>query len=156
VILTAYRLTKARYAETAFSGEGARLYGGRWSPPGLPVVYLADSLPLALLEVLVHLERQAVLEAYVYFKVAFPDDLLLVLDDSDLPEDWRSDPEPLSTTEIGAAWLRERASLLLRVPSAVVPVNHAYLLNPLHPAMAEVDIEGPFPFDLDPRLTGVG
>jgi RES domain-containing protein len=152
VILTAFRLTKARYSDTAFSGEGARLYGGRWSPPGLPVVYLADSLPLAVLEVLVHLERQSVLDSYAYFEVAFADDLLLVLDDSDLPEDWRSDPEPLSPAEIGAAWVREQASLLLRVPSAVVPVNHIFLLNPHHPAMAELEIAGPFPFGLDPRL----
>lgn len=150
--LTAFRVVKAKYSDTAFSGEGARRYGGRWSPPGLPVVYLADSLPLAALEILVHLERPAVLTSYVFFEVAFAEELMLVLDDDDLPRDWRSDPEPLSTVNIGAAWLAEQASLLLRVPSAVVPQNWVYLLNPAHPDFARAEIAGPRPFEFDPRL----
>lgn len=150
--ITAYRLTKAKYAETAMSGEGARLYGGRWSPPGLPAVYLADSLPLALLETLVHLERPGVLDSYIYIEVSFAEDLVLALDPADLSEDWRSNPEPLSTTEIGASWLREQASLLLRVPSAVVPQSYNFLLNPAHPDLVEAEISEPSPFDVDRRL----
>lgn len=148
----AYRLTKARYAATAFTGEGARLYGGRWSPPGLSVVYLADSLPLAVLETLVHLERPGVLTSFVYFEVSFDDRLVLSLADEDLPSDWRSHPEPLSTQAVGESWIREQASLLLRVPSTVVPRNHNYLLNPTHPKMPSLAIAGPFPFELEPRL----
>lgn len=148
----AFRLTKAKYADTAFSGEGARLYGGRWSPPGLAVVYLAESLPLAALEILVHLERPAVLAGYVYFQVRCPDELVLTLADEDLPTDWRSSPEPVSTVSIGSAWISEKASLLLRVPSTVVPGSYNFLLDPAHPAFAELEIDGPFDFEFDPRL----
>jgi RES domain-containing protein len=150
---TAYRLTKAKYADTAFTGEGARLYGGRWSPSGVPLVYLAESLPLAVLEILVHLERPAVLTSYVYFELSCPDELVFALDDEDLPGDWRSEPEPISTTNIGAAWVAEQASLLLRVPNAVVPGSYNFLLNPAHPAMDRAEISGPFPFEFDPRLS---
>ncbi|MEX2542065.1 MAG: RES family NAD+ phosphorylase [Trueperaceae bacterium] len=152
MILTAYRLIKAKYADTAFSGEGSRLNGGRWSPPGLPVVYLAGSLPLAVLEILVHLERPTVLGSYVFFEVSFSEETVLALDDDDLPEGWRSDPEPLATATIGANWISGQASLLLRVPSAVVPQNHNYLLNPAHPDITRAEIAGPFPFDVDHRL----
>ncbi|MEX2536988.1 MAG: RES family NAD+ phosphorylase [Trueperaceae bacterium] len=148
----AYRLTKSKHADTAFSGEGARLYGGRWSPPGISVVYLADSLPLAVLETLVHLERPQVLDSYVYFEVSFESDLVLALDAADLPEDWRSNPEPVSAAVVGAAWARDQASLLLQVPSAVIPQNHNYLLNPAHPDREKLTLKGPMLFDFDSRL----
>jgi RES domain-containing protein len=150
--LTAYRLTRATYAETAFDGEGAKLYGGRWNPVGVPVVYLAESLPLAALETLVHLERPRGLEAYVYFEVAFTDQLVLALAEEHLPPDWQDSPEPASTVAIGEAWLRSQASLLLRVPSVVVPRSYNYLLNPAHPDQEQVLIRGPYPFKFDSRL----
>jgi RES domain-containing protein len=150
--LTAYRLTKARYADTAFDGEGARLNGGRWNPVGVAVVYLAESLPLAALETLVHLERPSVLEAYVYFEAAFVDQLALTLAEDDLPPDWQASPEPASTVAIGEAWLRSQASLLLRVPSIVVPKSYNYLLNPAHPDREQLLIKGPYPFKFDSRL----
>jgi RES domain-containing protein len=150
--LAAYRLTKARYADTAFDGEGARLNGGRWNPVGVPVVYLAESLPLAALETLVHLERPRVLSAYVYFEVAFVAELVLAVAEDDLPPDWQANPEPASTVAIGEAWLRSQASLLLRVPSVVVPKSYNYLLNPVHPDREKVLIKGPYPFTFDSRL----
>jgi RES domain-containing protein len=150
--LTAYRLTKEKYANTAFDGEGARLNGGRWNPAGVAMVYLADTLPLAVLETLVHLERSRVLEAYVYFEVTFDDELVLTLGDDDLPEDWQANPEPASTLAIGKAWVAHQASLFLRVPSAVIPLSHNFLLNPAHPASNRLKPKGPFPFTLDARL----
>ncbi|UCC72121.1 MAG: RES domain-containing protein [Gemmatimonadota bacterium] len=151
--LQAYRLTKAIFADRAFDGEGARLNGGRWNPAGIPVVYLADSLPLAVLETLVHLERSRVLDAFVWFEVIFADALVLGLPAEELPHDWQANPEPASTVAIGEAWARRRASLLLRVPSAVVPQNKLYLLNPAHPDFGSVEITGPFPFTFDQRLS---
>ena len=151
--LTAYRLTKAKYADTAFDGEGARVNGGRWNPVGTSVVYLSDSLPLAALETLVHLERAVVLDAYVYFEVSFETEGVLDLAPEDLPEDWQANPEPASTVAIGEAWLLRQASLLLRVPSVVIPKNYNYLLNPGHPERDELEVQGPFPFSFDARLT---
>jgi RES domain-containing protein len=152
LILKAYRLSKATYADRAFDGEGARLNGGRWNAVGTPVVYLADSLPLAVLETLVHLERSRVLDSFVWFEVAFEDALVLSLPDEDLPADWQSNPEPASTVAIGDTWTRRRASVLLRVPSAVVPQSGLYLLNPAHPDFGKVEIDKPLPFAFDTRL----
>jgi RES domain-containing protein len=118
----------------------------------VPVVYLAESLPLAALETLVHLERPRGLEAYVYFEVAFTDQLVLALAEEHLPPDWQDSPEPASTVAIGEAWLRSQASLLLRVPSVVVPRSYNYLLNPAHPDQEQVLIRGPYSFKFDSRL----
>lgn len=150
--LTAYRLTKAKHAATAFSGEGARLFGGRWNAVGTPVVYLADSLALAALETLVHLERPGVLEGFVFHEVSLDDALVLALADADLPDDWRASPEPAGTVAIGEAWVQSGASLALRVPSAVVPRAHNILLNPAHPDRGALHIEGPWAFAFDARL----
>lgn len=150
--LKAYRVTKAKFAETAFDGEGAYLHGGRWNPVGVAVVYLADSLALAVLETLVHLERPRALDAYAYFEVAFASELALAVTERDLPPDWHADPEPASTVAIGEAWLKSKASLLLRVPSVVVPQGYNYLLNPAHPDRDRVVIDGPHPLRFDARL----
>jgi RES domain-containing protein len=153
-IVAAYRLSKSRYAATAFTGEGARLYGGRWSPTGVPVVYLSESLPLAALEVLVHLERPPLLETFVYFRLTFDSSLVLTVAPEDLPEAWNSNPEPLANAAIGEAWFREQASAILHVPSAVVPGSYNFLLNPVHPDFELVEIDGPRPFAFDSRLSG--
>ena len=78
--MTLWRLTKAQYAQTAFDGEGARLYGGRWNSPGRAVVYLAGSLALAALEILVHVKSQRELEGYVKVRVQASEDLVTNVD----------------------------------------------------------------------------
>lgn len=148
----AYRLANARYAESAFDGQGARRYGGRWNPIGSAVVYLADSLALAALEVLVHTDRPALLERYVWFEVRLPEALVLDLAPADLPDDWRRSPEPESTVGIGAAWLKSGASAVLRVPSVVVPLHHNFMLDPAHVDAAAIEIAPPQPFAFDRRL----
>ena len=92
---------KARWAPTAFSGEGARLGGGRWNSPGVPLVYLAGTLELAELEVLVDLPSPRVLGAYVASRVGVPDRLVEQLDPTALPPNWRRDPAPRSVRATG-------------------------------------------------------
>lgn len=84
-MITAYRITKQRFQESAFSGEGARLGGGRFNSVGMPAVYVASSLPLALLEVLAGLSRQRRLDPYVYFEVRFEERHVTELDLEELP-----------------------------------------------------------------------
>jgi RES domain-containing protein len=148
-----YRLVKARYAERALDGAGAKTHGGRWNGKGTAMVYASDSVALSALELLVHLQRQGLLNAYVLFTLSVPDSRVMVLDRTLLPADWRRDPPPASTAAIGDEWVASGLSPALSVPSTLIPQQSNILLNPGHPDFAAVAAEATRePFDFDPRL----
>lgn len=148
-----WRLTSQRHAHHAFDGEGARLYGGRFNHPGEAVVYCAATLSLAALELLVHLDVSQVPEDRVALSATIPPDFpIRELEVGDLPKDWRAYPAPEGLKDLGTAWIRSRETAVLSVPSAIVPVERNFLLNPNHPDMAKVEIGDPQPFAFDPRL----
>lgn len=150
-----YRLVKRRWASTAFDGEGARRFGGRWNSPGRPCVYLASSESLAILEVLVHLEDTRVLREFALFRVDLQASDLLRLEPAELPADWQEYPAPPSTAQVGDAWLDACVSAALVVPSTIVPREPNYLLNPEHArsaAIVRTAVE--LDFQVDPRLAG--
>lgn len=149
---TVWRIFKPKYAPAAFTGEGARLYGGRWNNPGTPVVYTAGSASLAALEMLVHLSAQQVLSAYQICEATFDDAIVLALKAADLLEDWRSDPAPFELKQLGDAWIANRDSAVLRVPSAIIDTEQNYLLNPAHDDFAEIQFGAPRDFLFDERL----
>ena len=151
-MITAYRITQRRFQESAFTGEGARLGGGRFNSVGVPAVYVASSLPLALLEVLAGLNRHRRLDPYVYFEVRFEERHVSDLDLEQLPANWTDAPAPKVVRALGDAWLKARRSLALRVPSAALPQERNYVINPLHEAAAALVIDGPKPIAIDPRL----
>jgi RES domain-containing protein len=151
-VLTAWRIVKARHAATAFDGEGARLLGGRWNSPGLPVVYTAGSAPLAALEMLAHLGKTSLLSAYSVIACAFEKRIVLRLDRKRLPRDWRSYPARPELQLVGDAWLKDGTSAVLEVPSAIMPSESNYLLNPAHADFRSIRIDDPTPFEFDLRL----
>jgi RES domain-containing protein len=152
VSVTCWRLTKRKHAAAAFTGEGARLYGGRWNSPGVPMIYTAETQSLAALEMLVHLDAPALLDRYVLMEVQMEENLVLRLDPKDWPKDWRQSPPPARLREIGDAWIEAAKSAALRVPSALVPGEGNFLLNPRHENFAQVRIGKALPFHYDPRL----
>lgn len=149
-MISAWRIVKEKYADAAFSGEGARQAGGRFNSVGVPVVYTSSSLALAQLEILVNLPTERLLSSYVAFRVRF--DETLVQPVGDLPANWRQNPAPRSVKTVGDRWVASERSLVLRVPSAVVPAERNYLINPRHPDVDKLEIEGPFDPQIDPRL----
>lgn len=153
--ITTWRICALRYAGTAYSGEGARIHGGRWNSKGRAVVYSSESISLAVLEQLVHVEDPAVLDAFMVVSAIVDDDSIEVLSPSSLPDGWRTYPAPPSLRAIGDAWLSEGRSLALKVPSITVRDQHNYLINPAHPDFAGVEVSEPEPLDLDPRITGL-
>lgn len=153
-MLHAWRIVKRRHVEEAFNGEGARLYGGRWNSPGVPVVYVAESRALAALEIMAGLRSRATLNAYVLIEVRFEEYLVEELDRDSLPVAWRTSPPRPETQAIGDRWVREARSVVLRVPSVVIPAEFNFLLNPTHPEFDAVEILGPTPFEFDSRLEG--
>jgi RES domain-containing protein len=87
-----WRLTRERYVDSAFSGEGGRQHGGRFNSPGTPVVYTCESLALALLETLTGPERCHQLRSYVFFRAQLPEELVSEVYENDLPEEWDRPP----------------------------------------------------------------
>jgi RES domain-containing protein len=149
--IRAWRIVKRNHIATAFDGEAARNAGGRWNSPGSAVVYTASSLPLAALEVLVHLPRESILAKFVSIPVDFDEGLITWLEAAP-PPDWRDYPAPVSTMTIGDEWLRSRASPVLRVPSVIIPGENNFLLDPAHADFAKLSIGKPEDFRFDPRL----
>lgn len=150
-MLVVWRLLTARFADSAFTGEGARLYGGRWNHKGVPMVYTAGSQSLATLEMLV--QDEPLRARYVMIPATLPKNLKIERITADqLPTDWRDLAAREHTQAIGAEWARCRSSAVLAVPSSVIPAETDYLLNPLHAAFARIEIGEPQDFITDPRL----
>lgn len=147
-----YRLSAPKHAKTSLSGEGARLFGGRWNPRGLAMVYTSEHLSLAVLENLVHLEAAQLRPARTALTIDVPDREVEVLAPSELPRNWRAARSQRLLQNLGKAWLTERRSLALKVPSAVIPQEHNVLLNPSHPKHAKLSVEAQEPFSFDPRF----
>lgn len=140
-------------SDEAFSGMGSYLYGQRWNRPGSRIVYLSEHLSLAALEVIVHAAAYRELGSYRAFRVDYDHHLALDLP-GDLPVGW-GDIEPGPEAQaVGSHWAASSHSLLLRVPSAVIPAERNLLLNVEHSEYQQIAIEGPMPFRFDPRLEG--
>ena len=153
-MLTFWRICAARRAATAFDGEGSRLFGGRWNPKGVAVVYCSSTLSLATLESFVHFDPGAAPAGpHVSFRASLPDGVPVEhVDRAKLPRDWRDYPAPAALGAMGAAWAKARRTVALLVPSAVTPVEDNVLVNPHHPDMAKVVIDAAEPFAFDPRM----
>lgn len=138
---------------TAFSGEGAFLFGGRWNSPGVSLVYTSATQSLAALEMLVNLDDPGDLVGlkFVVIPVEVPEVCLGEV--SKLPRGWWTYPAPLATARIGDAWIASGNSPVLRVPSAVVRDEWNYLLNPGHPAFSKLTIGKAKRFAFDSRLS---
>ena len=146
-----WRLCRKKYV--AFDGEGARLAGGRWNRRGTAVVYTSATLSLAVLEYFVNLPASVAPPDLVMVRADLPDGLAVKsLDAAGLPRNWRQYPAPESLAEMGSRWAGEGKTAVLAVPSAVVPQERNYLLNPAHPDFRRITIGRPEPFSLDLRM----
>jgi RES domain-containing protein len=154
LICHAYRIVQSHLAVSAFSGEGARLYGGRWNNPGGRMVYTAESRALAALEMLVHLSSEQVLNhQYSLIPIHFPGSLVKRLEEwSKVPADWQNQPAPSSTKEAGDRWLQGQTSCILSVPSSIISSERNFLLNPGHPDFTKIEMGKPERFVFDERL----
>jgi len=137
----------------AFDGEGARIAGGRWNPAGYPAVYAAESRALCALEILVHADPSDLAAGYVCFPLEIPSGVKIErFESATLPSGWRRYPAPARLQQLGRQWLERAAGAVLSVPSAMVPEELNYVLNPAHPAFQKIRIHDPVRFDFDPRL----
>ena len=151
-MIRAWRLIKAEHADDAFAGEGARRSDGRWNSKGVRVVYTSGSLSLAALEVMVHIPFYTALKNYVCIPIDFNLNLSQSITTEDLHDNWTTDPIPQSVKELGDRWIQNQESVILKVPSAIIPVEYNYLINPSHPDFEKVVILSPQKFAFAPRL----
>jgi RES domain-containing protein len=146
-----WRIARQGYAP--LDGEGARRFGGRWNSRGLPAVYTAGHLSLAVLEVLVHTDPDLIPLDLAIFEIEMADALSIQrIHAADLPEGWAATPDHRACRELGDAWLAQATHPVLEVPSAVVPEEANYLINPTHADSAIVKVVRTRPFVFDARL----
>jgi len=135
------------------SGEGARLFGGRWNAKGTRLAYCSGHLSLACLESLVHVDIRHLPEDLLAIGIDIPDEVSRkVLDPLAYPAGWDQVPGPESLKAIGSAWAAAKAEALLIVPSTVIPEEMNILVNPDHPEAARLVIRPGRPFTFDRRL----
>lgn len=144
-----YRIALARFADALIS-PGSQ---GRWNSQGRYMIYTAGSRALACLENLVHRDSEGLQQLFKLMEIHIPDQVSteqIPLDS--LPPDWTAYEQQRTTRQLGNSWLQDFSSCVLKVPSAIIPHEHNYLLNPAHPDFKHIQITGTAAFSFDGRL----
>jgi len=133
-----WRLCRKEHAAPPFDGEGARLYGGRWNVPETAVAYTAGTLALAALEIVVHMDLDVAPKDLVSIPIEVPAGLRIEeIHTESRPTNWRKTPAPVPLQQLGTEWRQRATSLLLGVPSVIIPEEYNYLVNPIHPDLSQ-------------------
>ncbi len=144
-----YRLTTGKFAND-ISGTGAKLYGGRWNPVGIGVLYTSEFISLAILEILVRASKNTSPDSYTLTSFEIPEKNIVQVELKKLGTGWKSDIN--YSQEIGKHFLITNNSLCLKVPSAIVQQENNFLLNPLHVDFKKIKIVKSELLELDKRL----
>ena len=146
-----YRLLQADFCYEPLSGQGTALYGGRWNPKGISVLYTTESPALSLLEILVHLNPKRIPQYYLA-TIDVPD-AIRVIQQQELPANWRATGSgPLPSQVFLLEWLKNPDCLIVQVPSTVIPIMANYLINPRHPLFASCNVLSVDVLEIDARL----
>lgn len=150
-----YRIVRKPYSQAPLDGEGPYRLGGRWSSPGTRIAYTSEHLSLAMIEYFVHIETSDPPKDLVLVAADIPDNVSrIVLTLRELPAHWRRVPAPAGLAAIGDSFAAGRNSAILVVPSALVPSESNWLINPLHPEFSRIKKHRAEPFDYDARFFG--
>ncbi|MDQ2868702.1 MAG: RES family NAD+ phosphorylase [Verrucomicrobiota bacterium] len=151
-VVVGWRIVKEKRARTAFTGEGASLYEGRWNSAGVRMVYCSENLALAALEILVHMQPLIPRDCFRAFRVTWSEKLMTNVTLRSLPAGWNAQPPKLASKKIGDGWIKRARTPVLALPSVIVPCERTFLLNPQHAAFSKIKIEDAGCFALDHRL----
>lgn len=148
-----FRLAKKAFAND-LSGNGAKLYGGRWNSKGVALIYTSENRALCTAEIAVHTPLGIVPTDYFLISIEVPDNLkILQLDVSQLKNTpWRSHPPNQITQKIGDDFAKENKYLIFKVPSVIVQGEYNYLINPAHPLANKISVINIEPFTFDDRF----
>jgi len=147
-----FRLSRSKFAAD-LSGKGAEISGGRWNSKGTAMLYTSQSVALCTVEIAVHIALGNIPSDYKLVTLEVPDSITTKeLSPDALPGDWKTLPHSNSTQLIGDAFIASGKYVLLKVPSATVPGEFNFLINPSHPGSKEIAILSVEPFEFDSRL----
>lgn len=146
-----YHLGSSRYARQ-LTGEGARLFGGRWNKKGDACIYTSGTRSLCMLEYLANVSLEEMPADMIITVYSFPDNLCRIVPIADLPQDWFNVPAPVSSKIFGSALLADKTCTCFAVPSAIVPAEKNYILNPAADGFEQLTIVGTEPFVIDHRI----
>ena len=156
-MLTLYRIVHKQYQDDPFSGKGGLYNKSRWASRGQLVSYAVDHLATATLEKLTGVQRADLMTEMVYACAEIDDEHASILPEDQLPTDWDALPATDQTRTVGDAWLNAADSVVLRVPSVVLPHSYNYVINPSHPDRSALRVVEVTPLILDNRvLTRIG
>lgn len=147
-----YRISKAAYVPVALQGQGAAMVPGRWNSAGVRIAYTAASVSLAMLEMLVHMNRDVVPDGLRLLTFELPDDGVKTLAHKDWPEGWDRLPYSDSVRAAGDKFVTTGKLLALRVPSAIARHETNVLINPAHARFGEIKLLVDEPLAWDQRL----
>lgn len=148
--MVVFRISRTEFASD-LSGEGARLFGGRWNKKEYPCIYTAASRALALLEYTVNVSIDEMPLVLSMLSLEIPDDIITI-DLADLPDNWNESPAPAATKDIGTKFLINGLAPILKLPSVIIPQEFNYLLNTKHALSKEFKIVEINEFFYDPRI----
>jgi RES domain-containing protein len=129
-LIFAYRVTQFPTIREAFSGNGSLVCPGRWHYKGMRVVYASNSISLAEKEKITNLEVEKIPDFFYVFEVKIPVACIDEIDSRNLPIGWNEKPGDETTANLGAAWYDRNEKAVLRVPSALLPMECNYVLHP--------------------------
>ncbi len=152
--MVVFRIEREKYLKDTLSGIGASIAGGRWNKEHTALVYTSESRALASLEVAMHLDLNEDLPLdRLFVEIEIPDDVLIAeISIEDLPEGWDSKPPVQDTSNIGDAFVKQKETAVLKVPSSVIPPEFNYLINPNHLDATKIKVIKSYPFIFDSRL----
>lgn len=151
VAMVLYRIGKTKFAYD-LAGTGAKLYGGRWNHEGIPCIYSAASRALSLLEYSAHVTLDTIPKALSFTNFEVPDELIHAVKSEKLPGNWPDWPHPKAARDFGTALLQENKHAVLQFPSAIIPEEFIYVINPLHSLIKSIRIINVRGYIYDSRL----
>jgi RES domain-containing protein len=146
-----YRIGRTKYAND-LKGEGARLFGARWNNKMIGCLYTSESRALALLEYTVNVNIDDIPRALSITAIEIPDKPIRVVNEADLPGNWKKYPAPYSTKDFGSKLLLAAEDPVIQIPSTIIPNEFNYLLNPIHPNSTHFKIIEISDFTYDVRI----
>ena len=147
-----YRFCRKRRADD-LSGTGAKLVGGRWNSPGVPMLYTSENRALALAEYWIHVHPSNLPSDVCVVEIEVPDTARIIsMPLSSLPQNWRVSPPLKSLRQIGDQWVQNGQSLILKIPSTIMPLECNYILNPAHQDMTSVSVRLITNYEWDRRM----
>jgi len=134
-----FRGAQNQQAETVFSGDGGLYVAGRWNYKGTKAVYCSQSISLCTLEWLSHNGLSVSGFSYYKFSIEIPDELIVKYMILDLPKEWKNTPSLNVNRDFAAKnFYAPNQYLAMAIPSVMVPEEYNLVINPLHPAFAEI------------------